>query len=230
MEETLYVDLWSDIVCPFCYLGDRQLRRAVEDFEHADQVVVRRHAFELDPRSPINSGLTLDEVLARKYSMSLEQARTINLRMEESARALELKWSLAAARPTNTFDGHRVIALAQTQGLDGAMSDRLFAAYFSEGELVSDHATLERLALEVGVAGAGELWGNEVFVEEVRGDEAAAEELGISGVPSFVVDGKFMVVGAQGSDHLLSVLRRAWARRAGQSSDSAGTTAAVATE
>lgn len=230
MHEIMYIDVWSDVVCPFCCLGNRQLGQALEVFDFAEQVVVRRHAFELDPSAPVNSGLPLVEVLARKYSMSIDRARAINLRIESDARDLGMEWSLERARPTNTLDAHRVIALAMTQGLGEEMSDRLFVAYFSAGELVSDHATLERLAREVSVTGAGELWQSDAFVAQIRQDESRAEELGISGVPSFLVDEKFMVVGAQGAEQMLAVLRRASARRSNQSSGSAGTTAAVATE
>ena len=226
----MYVDVWSDVICPYCCLGSRHLAQALEAFERARSVTVRRHAFELDPGATPNSGLSLIEVLSHKYSMSVERARAINLRLETEARNLSMEWSLENARPTNTLDAHRVIALAATQALDEKMSARLFTAYFAQGELVSDHATLERLARDVGVTGVGELWSNDDFVAHVRADEAAAENLGISGVPSFLVDERFMVVGAQGADQLLSALRRAWARRDVQSSTSKGTTAAVATE
>jgi predicted DsbA family dithiol-disulfide isomerase len=125
-----------------------------------------------------------------------------------------MTWSLETARPTNTFDAHRVIALASVQGLDDAMSERLFRAYFSEGDLVSDHARLSELAREIGVSDVDSLWEGDAFTNEVRSDEAEAQELGITGVPSMLMDSKFMVTGAQGSDQILDVLQRAWARRA----------------
>ena len=145
--------------------------------------------------------------------MSVERARALNERMEDQARAFEMEWHLDRARPTNTFDAHRLIALAASQGRDGAMSERLFRAHFSEGELVSDRATLSSLALEVGVTGTGDLWAGDLYADVVRGDEDAAQELGITGVPAILVDGKFMVLGAQGAERLLDVLGRAWQRR-----------------
>ena len=135
-------------------------------------------------------------------------------RMEEQARAMGMTWSLATARPTNTFDAHRVITFATRRGLGGEVSERLFRAYFCEGELVSDRSRLDVLAREVGLLDVDRIWRNDAYVEEVRSDEAAAMELGISGVPSFLVDGRFMIVGAQGVDQILEVLVRAWARRA----------------
>jgi predicted DsbA family dithiol-disulfide isomerase len=135
-------------------------------------------------------------------------------RLLSNARAFDMTWSLDTAQPTNTFDAHRVIALASSQGLGEAMSERLFRAYFSEGDLISDHARLSALAGEVGVSDVDALWEGDAFSDEVRADELAAQELGISGVPAFLVDAKFMVSGAQGTDQILDVLRRAWARRA----------------
>lgn len=213
MQETFVIDLWSDVVCPFCYLGTRQLDHALEGFEHRDAVIVRRRAFELDPHAPGDYGLSLPELLAKKYSMPVERARTLNERLEDDAASLGMTWSMKDARPTNTFDAHRVIALSAAQGLDAPMSERLFRAYFCEGQLVSDHAVLSSLAAEVGVDGVDELWTSDHFSDVVREDEAHAQELGITGVPSLLLDGKFMVVGAQGADQILNVLRRAWARR-----------------
>jgi len=124
-----------------------------------------------------------------------------------------MTWSMAQARPSNTFDAHRLIALASTQDLGDATTERLFRAYFCEGTLLSDIAALIVLAHEVGVEGTEELFAGDAFSHEVRGDEATAQGLGISGVPTLLLDSKFMVVGAQGSDQMLDVLERAWARR-----------------
>jgi predicted DsbA family dithiol-disulfide isomerase len=213
MNDPFFVDIWSDVVCPFCYLGARQLDLALNRFEHRDDVVLRHRAFELDPSAPTDYDLSLPELLARKYSMPVERARSLNERLEGDAAVLGMVWSMKDARPTNTFDAHRVIALSRTQDLDRPMSERLFRAYFSEGLLVSDREVLTSLAKEVGVVGVEGLWRDDAFSDEVRADEADAQELAISGVPSMLIDGKFMVVGAQGADQILDVLERAWARR-----------------
>jgi predicted DsbA family dithiol-disulfide isomerase len=213
MTETFFVDVWSDVVCPFCYLGTRQLTNALDEFEHRDDVVLRHRAFELDPHAPKNSGQTLDERLAEKYAMPIERARSINEKLESDAAALGMTWSMKQARPTNTFDAHRLIAHAGTQDLGGAMSERLFRAYFSEGQLLGDTDTLSALAHDVGVSDADALWQSNDFADDVRADEGQANELGITGVPTMLLDEKFMVVGAQGSEQILDVLTRAWARR-----------------
>jgi predicted DsbA family dithiol-disulfide isomerase len=213
MSETLVIDVWSDVVCPFCYLGARQLAQALEGFVHRNEVVLRHRAFELDPHAALHYDLTLNELLAKKYGMPLERAESLNEKLESDAMALGMTWSMNQARPTNTFDAHRLIALASTQGLGGAMGERLFRAYFSEGRLLSDSTTLTALGTGVGVSGIDELWRSDAFAREVRNDETQAHELGITGVPTLLLDEKFMVVGAQGSTKILDALTRAWNRR-----------------
>jgi predicted DsbA family dithiol-disulfide isomerase len=211
---TMYVDLWTDVVCPFCYLGWRQLTEAVASFEHGDDVVVRHHAFELDANAPASYEHSLSEMVARKYGMPQAHADALHRRLEAEAAELDMVWRFDDARPGNTFDAHRVIARANAAGLGSEMTERLFRAYFCEGRLVSDRATLVELAEEAGLSGAAELLEGEDLVDAVRADEAAATELGLSGVPAALIDGRFMVVGAQGSSAYAEVLRRAWARRA----------------
>jgi predicted DsbA family dithiol-disulfide isomerase len=214
VSENFVIDVWSDVICPFCYLGTRQLADALEHFEHRDEVVLRQRAFELDRHTPLHLERSLAELVAQKYSMPVDRVHDMHARMEGEARELGMEWSFDTARPTNSFDAHRVIALGSSQGLGNEMAERLFRAYFSEGQLISDHERLNALATEVGVEGAEDLWSNDSFGDEVRADESAAEELGITGVPCLLLDGKFMVVGARGAHEILDVLRRAWARRA----------------
>ncbi len=213
MSTPFTIDIWSDVVCPFCYLGERQLAQALTEFEHADEVVIAHHAFELDPHARLSYDRPLAELVARKYDMPVERAEGLHHRLESEAAALGMTWSMASAQPTNTFDAHRLIALATTQGRGAAMVERLFAAYFVEGRLVSDHDTLVELASDVGVTGAREMLDSADFTDDVRADEEDAMELGISGVPSMVLDRKFMISGARGAEEILSGLRRAWSRR-----------------
>ena len=213
MTDSFVIDVWSDVVCPFCYLGSRQLATALESFEHRDEVVVRHRAFELDPRTPAVVGRSLEELVAKKYQIPVERSRELHHQLEEQAATYGMTWSFARAQATNSFDAHRLIALSSTQGLGEAMSQRLFSAYFSEGLLISDHDVLKALAGEVGVEGAPDLWTSNAFADEVRADETEAAELGISGVPAMLMDHKFMVLGAQGTDKIADVLRRAWQRQ-----------------
>jgi predicted DsbA family dithiol-disulfide isomerase len=186
---------------------------ALELFGHDDEVVVHHHAFELDPHARRDYPGTLNELLAAKYLMSLERASELNRGLEQQAAEFGMTWSMSTARATNTFDAHRLIALSATQGRSDVMSERLFSAYFCEGLLISDHDQLSALAEEAGVSDAPLLWETEAFANDVRADEASAERLGISGVPAFLVDNTFMVMGAQGAEKIADVLQRAWDRQ-----------------
>jgi predicted DsbA family dithiol-disulfide isomerase len=212
MADALIIDVWSDVICPFCYLGSRQLAEAIEQFEHRDEVVVRHRAFELDPSTPTTLDQPLEELVAQKYHIPVERSRAMHRQMEDQARSFDMEWSFASAKATNSFDAHRLISLAESQGLGEAMSQRLFKAYFSDGLLISDHEVLNALAEEVGVGSAPSLWTSDAFTTDVRGDEAEAAELGISGVPAMLMDNKFMVLGAQGTEKITETLRRAWER------------------
>ena len=213
MKKDFVIDVWSDILCPFCYLGTRQLAGALEHFEHRERVTIRHRAFELDPHAKLAYDRPLAELVATKYGTSVSRIHVMHERLERDARELGMEWSLETAQPTNTFDAHRVIALASSLGRGSEASERLFRAYFCEGELISDRSRLSQLAEEVGVNGADTLWESDAFAGAVRADEAAAQELGISGVPSLLIDSRFMVTGAQGSEQILDVVQRAWARR-----------------
>jgi len=210
------VDIWSDIACPWCYVGKRHLEAALEGFEHRDEVTVRWHSFELDPQAPPERGGDNASDLARKYGTSREQAVAMLDKMTEVAAGDGLEFHFELARSGNTFDGHRLTHLALEHGRQDAMKERLMRAYLTEGELISDHATLRGLALEVGLPadGVDALLAGDAYAQEVRTDEYTASRLGITAVPFFVVDRAFGAAGAQPAEQLLEVLRRAWQARA----------------
>ena len=207
------VEIWSDVVCPWCYVGKRQFEEALGRFGHADGVTVSWRSFELDPSSPTEVGMSMDRILERKYGMSADQAQAANQKMTALAAGVGLEYHLDRVRAGNTFDAHRLIHLAATHGLGGAMKERLLAAYFTEGRSVGEHATLTELATEVGLdpVETSEMLAGESFAAEVRADEARATALGATGVPFFVIDETYGVAGAQGADALLGALERAWA-------------------
>jgi predicted DsbA family dithiol-disulfide isomerase len=211
-ECSVLVEIWSDVVCPWCYVGKRHLEDALSRFDHADQVDVVWRSFELDPNSPTRVGMPMGRILQRKYGMTEAQATSANQRMTEVAAGLGLEYNLDEVQVGNTFDAHRLIHLAARYGLGDAMKERLMAAYFTEGRLVGDHATLVQLGAEVGLDAAeieGVLAGDG-FAAEVREDEARAAALGVGGVPFFVVDETYGISGAQPADVILGVLERAW--------------------
>jgi predicted DsbA family dithiol-disulfide isomerase len=209
------IDVWSDIACPWCYVGKRRLERALQEFPHDVNVVW--HAFELDPTAPKerDSSVSHAERIAKKYGISVEQARKNSQRLCDTARGEGLAFDFDHIRSGNTFDAHRVVHFAHTRGLQGPVKERLLKAYLEEGALMSDHATLIRLATEAGLdeAETTEMLASDQFAGEVRADEAQAHELGINGVPCFVIDERFAVSGAQSPQILLSALHQAWAER-----------------
>jgi predicted DsbA family dithiol-disulfide isomerase len=209
------VEIWSDVACPWCYIGKRRFEAALAEFQHRDDVRVKWRSFELDPEAPPERVGDRAERLAQKYGMTVEQARAAEQQLTGVAAGEGLGFRFDIARSGSTFDAHRVVHLAETHGLQDAMKERLLSAYFTEGELMSDHDTLVRLAVEVGLdeQEVGELLAGERYAQEVRDDERAADQFGISAVPTFVVDRRLGVSGAQPPDALLELLREGWAKR-----------------
>ena len=209
------IEIWSDIACPWCYVGKRRFEAALAQFEHRDEVNVRWRSFELDPQAPREREGDRARHLADKYGMSLEQAHAAERQMTDVAAGEGLEFRFDIARAGNTFDGHRIVHLAAEHGLRDAMKERLLRAYLSEGELIGDPQTLVRLAGEVGVPEeeAAATLAGERFATEVRADEQDAARLGISAVPTFVVDRAIGSSGAHPADALLSLLQEGWNRR-----------------
>ena len=206
------VEIWSDIACPWCYIGKRRFEAALAAFPHRDEVTVTWRSFELDPEAPAERVGDRAEHLAAKYGSSVEQARAMEAQLTDVAAGEGLEFHFETARAGNTFDGHRLVHLAAAHGLQDAMKERLMRAYLSEGELISDAAALERLGHDVGLPGdeLRELLAGDRFAAEVRDDERTAASLGISAVPFFVVDRRFGAAGAQSPEILGSLLEQAW--------------------
>ena len=204
----MHVEIWSDIACPWCYVGKRRFEAALAGFEHRDDVRVTWRSFELDPTAPAARERSGAEHLAEKYGMTVEEARARQQQLREMAAGDGIDMRFDLTRGANTFDAHRVLQLAAEHGLQSEMKERLLRAYHTEGELVSDHATLVRLAEEVGFP-AGEMLAGDRFAAEVRDDEQTARGIGINAVPCFVVDRRVGVSGAQPPEVLLELLRQA---------------------
>lgn len=214
----LVLEVWSDIACPWCYVGKRRLESALEKFQYHSEVKLIWRAFELDPGAPRERPRDVSHVefIARKYGMSVAQAQKSTDHLVQLARAEGLSFDFTHIRSGNTFDAHRLVHLGLERGLQDAVKERMLKAYFEQGELMSDHGTLVRLATEAGLDAteATDVLAGDTYKTDVRTDEADARELGITGVPCFVFDRRFGVSGAQSSEVMLSALERAWTERA----------------
>jgi predicted DsbA family dithiol-disulfide isomerase len=211
----VHVEIWSDIACPWCYIGKRRFEAALAGFEHRDDVTVTWRSFQLDPGAPAEREGDLAEHLASKYGSSVEEAHARHAQITELAAGEGLDFRFDRARSGNTFDAHRLVHLAAAHGVQDAMKERLMRAYLSEGELMSDHATLARLAADAGLPGAevDELLAGDRFAAEVVDDARTGAGLGITGVPFFVVDRAFGASGAQPAELLRGLLEHAWEAR-----------------
>lgn len=206
------VEIWSDVVCPWCYIGKRHFETALTGFEHRDEVTVIWRSFQLNPNSPTTAdGDPLDRLVA-KYGMSRADAERAQARVTAAAATVGLDFHLDRARSGNTFDAHRLLHHALSAGKQSDLKERLMTAYFVEGEAVGEREVLARLATDVGLEGSAvrEVLASDAFAAEVRQDEQEARRLGISGVPFFVIDRAYGISGAQPSELMLSTLDQAW--------------------
>lgn len=206
------IEVWSDFSCPFCYIGKRRLEKALEAFEHREEIQVVYRSFELDPEAPKDAELSIHELLAVKYGLSLLQAKESNQNVAAQAKAEGLDYHFDTAIPTNTFDAHRLSHYAGEKGKAKEMTERLYRAYFTDSLHIGDRDTLVRLAEEAGLDGreAGEVLDQNRYADQVLEDEREARQLGIRGVPFVVLRGKYAVSGAQPLEIFQGALLRAW--------------------
>lgn len=204
----MQIDIWSDIACPWCYVGKRRFESALSRFEGRESVEVVWHSFELDPGAAPSRLESQTALLAAKYGLSADKAAAMNARMASEGAKEGLALDFDRVRVTNTFDAHRLVHLGRAHGKQDVMKERLFRAYLTEGALLSDHVVLAALGADAGldVAEVEAMLVSDRFAAQVRDDEQLAHTLGISGVPFFVIDQQYGVSGAQPADVLLEVM------------------------
>jgi predicted DsbA family dithiol-disulfide isomerase len=210
----MQIDLWSDYACPWCALGTARLEVALDAFEHGDAVTVVHRAFELDANAPASSATSSEEAVSRKYGMPPEQVRAGHAQITALGAEVGFTFDFDRVRLGNTFDAHRLTQAVRGTALEAPLVRALFAARFTEGRQLSDHQVLRDIAGSVGIPAARteEALAGPAFAEEVRTDEAEATELGVTGVPYFLIEGAWAVPGAQDVQTLDNVLQRAWSR------------------
>ncbi|SHE62623.1 DsbA family oxidoreductase [Pedobacter caeni] len=206
------VDIWSDVRCPFCYIGKRKFEAALAEFEHKDAIEVEWHSFELDRNTVTLLDKSSEEYLAERYGKSREWAAESHQHVTDTAAEVGLKFHLDKSIVANSFNAHRLIQLAKSKGRGDEMEEALFKAHFTDGKNIDDQADLTEIAKEAGldVADVTTVLNSADFTDEVRYDEKTAEDIGVRGVPFFVFNEKLAVSGAQPAETFLGALKQAW--------------------
>jgi predicted DsbA family dithiol-disulfide isomerase len=215
------VEIWSDVVCPWCYLGRWHLELALEGFAHRGEVDIIYRSFELDPAAPPGVTTPTVELLASKYGMSVAQAHDAQRQMEQRAAQRGLTFRMDGLRSGSTRDAHRLLQFARARARQAELAEGLHRAYFTEQASIFDHAALAGLAADAGLDTdeALAVLAGDGYARDVDADEAMARSLGVTGVPFFVFDRRYAVSGAQPPEVLAQVLERTWAETAAMGAD-----------
>lgn len=206
------IEIWSDYVCPFCYIGKRRLEEALEKFPHKDKVEIQFKSFELDPNAKRDTDLTIHEILSKKYGMSVAEAKKMSNGVAEQAATVGLAFNFDTNIPTNTFDAHRLAKFAETKGKAKEMTEALLKAHFTDSKHIGNADFLKELAVSLGLdeLEVAEVLNGTKFDKDVRNDQAEAREIGVQGVPFFVLNRKYAISGAQPAEVFTEALQKIW--------------------
>ncbi len=206
------IEIWSDVMCPFCYIGKRKFEMALQDFPQKEQIEIEWKSFQLNPSMVTNPSKNINEFLAEHKGISIAQAKQMNDRVTAMANEVGLQYDFDKAIVANSFDAHRLSHFAKKHGKQDAMEERLFKAYFTEGKNTADNETLVALAGDVGLnpEETRMMLSRNDFSDAVNNDIYEATQVGARGVPFFVFDNRYAVSGAQPSQLFSDVLTKAW--------------------
>lgn len=206
------VEIWSDVVCPFCYIGKRKFEKALEGFAAKDKVEIEWKSFQLDPDMKPIEGQSVHEYLGRRKGGTTADGKRMNDGMAAIAKEVGLEYDFDNAIISNTLTAHRLLHFAKEQGVQNEMKERLFKAYYTEGKNIGDINTLVQLAEEVGLKpdAVREALESGAYEEDVRKDQYYAYQVGVQGVPFFVFNNKYAVSGAQPPEVFAQVLDKVW--------------------
>lgn len=202
----MIIEIWSDYVCPFCYIGKRKLEKALEKYTGDYEIVYK--AYQLDPNAKTEAQLSTNDVLAKKYNLTLEKVRQMNESVRQHALTVGLNYKFDGMHYPNTFNAHRLVSYAKTKGLDQALSERLFKAHFIEGLNIGLNETLLELASEIGLNDVEDVLNSNGYAEAVQTDIKEAREIQIQGVPFFVFNRKYAISGAQPLEVFENTIRK----------------------
>jgi predicted DsbA family dithiol-disulfide isomerase len=217
------VEIWSDVMCPFCYIGKRKFEHALQQFENNDNVEIVWKSFQLDPGMKTQADKNTHQYLAERKGWTLEYAKQVSSQVSTMAKDVGLDYDFDKAVVANSFNAHRVSHLAKKYTLGDAMEEALFKAYFTEGKNIDDKQTLIQLGTGIGLKAieVEEVLNSDLYAAEVEQDIMEAQQVGVRGVPFFVIDRKYAVSGAQPSDVFLAALHKAWDETAPQTGNAA---------
>ena len=212
MENTLKVQIWSDVMCPFCYIGKRRIEEALQNFEHKNAVVIEWKSFQLDANFVATPGETIIDHLADKYHKNTDWAKNMIDNMTQNAKTEGLDFHFEKAILANSFHAHRLLQLAKKYHLANELEELLFKAYLTDGKNVNDLNTLNELGLAVGLEAkeVSEVLHSNAYADEVKQDIQEAQAIGVQGVPFFVFDNKYAVSGAQHAETFVKTLEKTW--------------------
>ena len=212
MENKLKVQIWSDIMCPFCYIGKRRIEEALNLFEHKDAVAIEWKSFQLDASFVASSDDNMVEHLAQKYGKGTDWAQGMLDNMTQNAKSAGLDFHFEKAVLANSFNAHRLLHLAKKHQLANDLEELLFKAYLTEGKNINDNNTLKELGVSVGLNehDIDEVLNSDAYANDVKQDIQNANSIGVQGVPFFVFNNKYAVSGAQPATAFLETLQKAW--------------------
>lgn len=206
------VEIWSDIVCPFCYIGKRKFENALNVFDNKEQVEIVWHSYQLDPDMIPVKGQSVDQYLAIRKGVTLEKGKEMNNYMSGIAKDVGLVYNFDKAVVNNTMNAHRLLHLAKKEGIQNEVKEKLFAAYYTDGKDVGDTEILVQVGESGGLNGEAirTMLDSNEYLKEVRIDQFRGEQLGVEGVPFFIFNNKYAVSGAQSAEIFSNVLEKVW--------------------
>lgn len=212
MENQLKIHIWSDVMCPFCYIGKRKIEDALSQFENKESVTIEWKSFQLDPSFVATPNESIVDHLAEKYSRDTDWAQSTIDNMTQNAKTSGLDFHFEKAILANSLNAHRLLHLAKKHNLSNELEELLFKAYLTDGKNVNDWDTLKEIGIKIGLelTEIEQLMLSDIYTKEVNQDQQEAQSLGVTGVPFFVFDNKYAVSGAQSSDVFLKTLEKTW--------------------
>lgn len=208
----LKIEIWSDVMCPFCYIGKRRIENALDQFPNKEHVEIEWKSFQLDPSTKSQPGKSTYDYLAERYGRDRQWSVEMHNNIAQQAKADGLEYNFDKAVIANSFDAHRLSHLAKKHGVGNALEELIFKAYFTEGKDVADHNTLIDLGISVGLDSTeiSAMLNSDLFADAVQKDIAEAQQIGVRGVPFFVMDRKYAVSGAQPLEAFSESLQKSW--------------------